>query len=247
MRIRFVYKILCIGFFCFYNLSYAQESAQVIIDKAIQVAGGSNYVTYNMSFDFRNRHYISKRENGIYEYSRISNKDGEQEIASYGNMKPFELRVNGKLKTIPMKGADNIKNSINSVNYFLLLPFGLNDAAVFKMYKGQTTIKTKVYDIIQVTFSENGGGKDFEDVYFYWINSETSKVDYLAYSYLVNGGGVRFREAYNERYVEGIRFVDYNNYKPKAENIELQILPVLFEKGELDLLSKIETENIKLN
>ena len=27
--------------FCFYNLSHAQESAQAIVDKAVEIAGGS--------------------------------------------------------------------------------------------------------------------------------------------------------------------------------------------------------------
>jgi hypothetical protein len=38
--------------------------------------------------------------------------------------------------------------------------------------------------------------KDFDDEYMYWIK-DTRKVDYLAYSYHVNDGGVRFRAAFN--------------------------------------------------
>ena len=49
----------------------------------------------------------------------------------------------------------------------------------------------------------------------YWFNKETFKPDYLAYDFHTDGGGVRFRKAYNERYVDGIRFVDYENYKPR--------------------------------
>ena len=107
MRIQFGYKVLYVALFCFYNLSHAQESAQAIVDKAVEVAGGSNYEAYNMSFDFRNRHYVSKRENGIYEYSRISNKDADERIVTYGNMNSFELLVNGKLNAIPEKNSEN--------------------------------------------------------------------------------------------------------------------------------------------
>lgn len=37
-------------------------------------------------------------------------------------------------------------------------------------------------------------------------------MDFLAYEYNVNGGGVLFREAFNSRMIEGMRFQDYINY-----------------------------------
>lgn len=225
----------------------AQESAQEIIDKTIEISGGQGYENYTMEFDFRDNHYVSKRYNGVFVYSRIGNKEGDEVKITYGNMEPFSLTVNGEQKDIPQNRAFIIQNSINSVNYFALLPYGLNDKAVFKTYKGSKTIKGLDYHVIEVKFSEDGGGKDFEDVYVYWINKNTNKVDYLAYSYVVNGGGLRFREAYNERYVEGIRFVDYNNYKPNDAVVGLTELPNLFETGQLKLLSKIELEHITVN
>jgi hypothetical protein len=55
---------------------------------------------------------------------------------------------------------------------------------------------------------------------------------------------MRFREAYNECYVNGIRFVDYKNYKPINKDADLFDLDRLFENNELKLLSKIENKNI---
>ena len=97
-----------------------------------------------------------------------------------------------------------------------------------------------------MTFSKEGGGTDFEDTFVYWIAKTTYHVDYLAYSYAVEGGGIRFREAYNPRTVEGIRFVDYNNYKPASLAIPLTDLDSIFQQNELELLSKIETENVEV-
>lgn len=88
------------------------------------------------------------------------------------------------------------------------------------------------------------GGKDFDDVFMYWIHKQNFTVDYFAYKYSVEGGGIRFREAYNARIIEGIRFVDYNNYKPESKDVSLEKLDSLFEKGALKLLSTIETEDI---
>jgi hypothetical protein len=46
------------------------------------------------------------------------------------------------------------------------------------------------------------------------------------------------------RTVNGIRFADYNNYKPESLEVALINLDELFEKGALKLLSKIETESV---
>ena len=69
-------------------------------------------------------------------------------------------------------------------------------------------------------------------------------MDYLAYSFQVNGGGVRFREAYNPRTVGGIRFQDYVNYKHENKDFPVQQLDQAFLNKELKELSRIELKNI---
>lgn len=68
----------------------------------------------------------------------------------------------------------------------------------------------------------------------------------MAYSFTVNGGGNRFRIAYNERYVNGIRFVDYKNYKTIDNKYPIQDIDKLYNTKELELLSKIELKDIKV-
>ena len=63
------------------------------------------------------------------------------------------------------------------------------------------------------------------------------------YKRQVNGGGVRFRAAYNTRTVGGILFQDYVNYKAPV-GTPLADLPVLYEKEELKKLSVIATESV---
>ena len=137
--------------------------------------------------------------------------------------------------------------SINSVIYFALLPYKLNDAAVQKERLGKEEIKGKVYFKIGVSFKKEGGGEDYQDLFIYWFDVQDYSLDYLAYSFQVNGGGMRFRKAYNERFVQGIRFVDYVNFKPKSNQVKLETLGQLFVKNELEELSKIELDNIKVN
>ena len=126
------------------------------------------------------------------------------------------------------------------------MPYGLNDESVNKTYLEKVIIKNQEYHKIKVTFSKNGGGEDHEDVFVYYVNTKLNKVDYFSYLYYVDGGGIRFREAYNERYVNGLRFVDYKNFKPEKEDADLYTLDSLYKINELKLISKIELENISV-
>ena len=69
-------------------------------------------------------------------------------------------------------------------------------------------------------------------------------MDYLAYMYNVNGGGIRFRSYYNRRVIDGITFQDYVNWGAEL-GTSLDQLPHMYEAGTLKELSKIVTENVK--
>ena len=99
---------------------------------------------------------------------------------------------------------------------------------------------------IKITFNQEGGGEDFQDEYRYWISQEDHKIAYLAYNYLTDGGGTRFRKVQNAREINGIGIQDYVNYKPYQKFISLDSLPQLFEKDSLIEVSLIENKNIKV-
>ncbi len=242
LKISKIFLILLLVSSC----SPSEPSAQDIVNKSIEVAGGDRYLDLEIEFEFRDKIYYSRRNNGDFIYERIQTDSLDKIHDIYSNKSPFSRLINERPVEVPDSMASRYGNSINSVNYFVLLPFGLNDAAVNKKYLGEVQLKGQNYYKIQVTFDEAGGGKDFEDVYVYWINTESFKVDYLAYSFLVDGGGMRFREAYNERYVKGIRFVDYKNYKPLEKTVNVIDSDKLFESGQLELVSKIETEKVEV-
>jgi hypothetical protein len=70
-------------------------------------------------------------------------------------------------------------------------------------------------------------------------------MDYLAYSYLEDEGGTRFRKAYNRRRVNGLIFQDYVNYKgPNPDSLEY--ISNLFKRGVLDTLSLIELDQLRV-
>ncbi len=220
-------------------------TAQQIVDKAILVSGGAHYTKSQTSFFFRDRKYVSSVKEGKTILKRFTFSDSLA-IADIKEGSKFQRFFNDSLLKLPDSIENRYANAVNSVHYFAKLPYGLNDNAVNKELMGEVTIKGKQYYKLKVTFDENGGGDDFEDTYLYWFGKESFKPDYLAYDFHVNGGGIRFREAYNERYVNEIRFVDYRNYKADPKKDDLMDVDRLFEEGSLELLSKIELKDVEV-
>jgi hypothetical protein len=235
---KFIY--LTVVFLMIVSCITGTKDPQKLIDKTIEISGGEKYNESVIEFDFRDKHYKATRKGGNYKLERFFN-DSINDVVTNSGFKRF---INNEIVKVADSMIPRYTNSINSVHYFTTLPYGLNDPAVNKNFLEKVTIKGNEYYKIEVTFKQDSGGDDFDDVYVYWINTQSNKVDYLAYSFHVNGGGMRFREAYNERYINGLRFVDYNNYKSKNKDVTLFDLDVLFENNKLKLLSKIETENI---
>jgi hypothetical protein len=221
------------------------DKSQEIIDDAIRAHGGDRFDKAFIEFDFRGRHYTSRREKGLFIYTREF-KDSTGNVKDVLTNDGFHREINGGLAKISSERANAYKNSVNSVLYFALLPYGLNDPSVNKFYFKESELKGKKYHVIRITFKKEGGGKDHDDVFLYWINQETDYLDYFAYSYLTDGGGVRFREAIDRKVIDGIRFQDYINYQSKKTNMTLEGMELLFQNNALDTLSIINHENIKV-
>lgn len=220
-------------------------TAQQIVDKSIVVSGADKIASSKISFSFRNRTYIATRNKGTYLLERITKRDSV-EIRDVLSNKGFLRYKNSGLVQVPDSMMTRYSNSVNSVHYFSVLPFGLNDKAVFKKCLSDTTIKGVDYYKIQVTFSEDGGGDDFDDVFLYWINKDNFQIDYLAYKYNTGKGGMRFRDVKNESVVNEIRFVNYNNYKPTDPKMDFSSIDKAYQDGQLEKLSEIILENIKV-
>ncbi|MDT0607293.1 DUF6503 family protein [Croceitalea rosinachiae] len=218
---------------------------QQIIDKAIEASGGIHHEDSNVSFSFRDKQYVAQIENGKKILKRITYTDSLK-IIDIKKHNSFQRFFNDSLISIPDSIANRYSNSVNSVHYFARLPFGLNDPAVHKELIGEVEVNGASYYKVKVTFDENDGGDDFDDIYIYWFNKASFKPDFLAYEFHVNGGGIRFRQAFNERYINEIRFVDYNNYKANNKKVDIYKIDSLFANNALELLSKIELKDIKV-
>lgn len=220
-------------------------TAQEIIDKTIEKAGASRYKNASIEFKFRDHTYKSSRKGGEFQLER-SITDSTGKYRDVINNTGFRRFINDTLATVPDSMVVRYSSSVNSVHYFAHLPYGLNDRAVNKKLAGETVIKGEPYYKINITFQQEGGGADHHDEFMYWIHKEKFTIDYLAYKFLVNDGGIRFRAAFNPRVIDGIRFVDYMNYTISNFNTKLEDLDKLYEQGKLEMLSTIKTEVISV-
>jgi hypothetical protein len=227
-------------------LSSCQEETDRIIESSIEYHGFENFYKEPVEFKFREYTYLIDRTRSPYLYTKkIQLKDsitGQPitQVDSLWNSAEFSRSVNGEKLKLTEEDETRFSNSLNSVAYFYQLPLPLKDDAAIITLLENTFIEGKEYATLKVSFSEENGGTDHEDTYRYYFDTSTYALSYLSYDFHINDGGVRFRKAYQRPQGDFI-FLDYDNYKaPKGT--PLDSLPLLFEKGKLELLSKIVSE-----
>lgn len=220
-------------------------TAQQIVDKTLLHSGADKVGNTQIRFQFRDKKYAAIRKNGKFLLERTAN-NATSTVRDVLSNKGFTRFIDA----VPITLVDSLnvkyRNSINSVHYFSVLPYGLNDKAVQKKLLPSSVVSGKDYYKIMITFSENGGGEDFEDVFVYWVGKDDFLIDYLAYSFHTNGGGKRFRVLKEQYSKNGIRFVDYHNYQPINSETPLIDLDVFFDKKQLKKVSEIILENIEI-
>jgi len=221
------------------------ENAEEIIQKALHQSGFDK-LSFSVDFDFRDYQYTLTRKPSFYSFSRSTIQKDVEVKDVMTSSKPLQRFIDGKVIQLSDSLQRVYSNSLNSVMYFFQLPKPLQDTAAINELVGAVVIHGDTYWTLKVTFKEEGGGEDFQDEYRYWINQKNHEIDYLAYNYLTDGGGTRFRRAINKRKIVGIFFQDYVNYKPFQKFEQLDSLPSLFEQEELEQVSLIENKNIRV-
>lgn len=236
--------ILFVSFICFVIIGcQPQHDAQALIQKAINAHGGKEYDNKRIEFDFRQFHLVLEQQGGRFRYVRTHRDSSGVLIEEVLTNTGVTRSLNGQPQTLDSAQTSKYSAAVNSVAYFVLLPNKLNDPAVIADYAGEARIDGQTYDKVRVRFRAEGGGKDYQDTFFYWFNQQTHTMDYLAYS----EGGPRFRKAINPQTVGGIRFQDYINYKgDAADTTSVGTYDRRYQARQLPELSRIEQKNIRV-
>lgn len=230
---------LCVVFWQCTPRTTSDSKAKAIIEQCVQAHGGTNYRNLDVSFDFRKFSVRIQQTDTSFVYERSTRDSLGNEIRDRLSNRGFERSFNGQVQTLSAKDTDKYREGTNSIAYFVLLPYKLQDPAVNLEYLGETTLNGQTYDKIKVWFDAEGGGKDHEDVFCYWINRQTHTLDYLAYA----NGGPRFRKATKRERVAGVVFQDYENYEIQDTTLASPDYDKAFAAGKAKLLSKIEQTN----
>ena len=220
--------------------------AQALVDQAIVAHGGPILEHAVVEFDFRDKHFKITRDGGLFTYERTYTNEARQVREVLNNDEIFR-EVNGVRVPLTEKEATGLATPLNSVPYFALLPFNLNDPAVLKTYLGEATVEGEPYHKIEVTFRQEGGGSDHDDRFIYWFHRQHHTMDYLAYAYHRDGGGTRFRKAFNVRTIGGVRIADYHNLASDSlpgPGTPIETYDTLMETGAVKLFSEIVLDNV---
>ena len=240
MNYRYSFIILLFAFGCTNQLTVND-----IIDKSIDAYGGQKVLNSTIQFDFRKKHYQAKYHNSSYELTR-SFSDSTGSFVDVLNNDGFSRTHNDSLLSLNEEWIGKYSSSVNSVIYFFRIPFIMKDGAVMPELIGTASLKNQAYYKLRISFTEEGGGEDFDDSFIYWVNQSTFYVDYMAYSYSTSGGGKRFREAINHRDVNGLHVVDYINYKPRDIDMPIEDYDKYLLEDGLVELSRIINENVSI-
>ncbi|MCZ4408950.1 deoxyribose-phosphate aldolase [Cryomorphaceae bacterium 1068] len=218
---------------------------EAIVDSAIACHGGELYENVDLSFGFRGRNYQAIRQNGNFEYTNTYRDSLGNHLRRLTN-DGFTQELNNERIQLSVKDSTARAASVNSVIYFALLPGMLKTEAAKKEFVGKEEIEGNECFKVRVTFSQEGGGEDFDDVFLYWFSTDNYAMDYIAYSYLEDEGGTRFRKAYNRRSVNGLVFQDYLNMAGPTPD-SLSFVSDMFKSGQLDTLSRIEVDRLAVS
>jgi hypothetical protein len=229
------------------NETKKPQNAQEIVDASIAYHGMGNLYDAEFNLTFRDMAYTYKMHDGRYEYTRTQTDSTGATIIDVLNNDGLVRTIDGKEATLTAERNGAYSRSVNSVIYFFRLPYGLNDDAVRKTYNGEVEVDGKKYHEVRVTFAQEGGGDHFEDVFLYWFDDEDYSMDYMAYLYYTDGGGLRMRKAINPRRVSGMLIQDYINLKPANDEVTIEGIREAYNQGELVELSRIINEDVQID
>ncbi|MCP1381002.1 DUF6503 family protein [Runella salmonicolor] len=215
------------------------KKAKEIVDKCIEAHGGKNYETFDVSFDFRKFKVHLKQTGTQFIYERTTTDSLNNVYHDILTNESFVRKRNDTTQVLSQKDEDKYREGTNAIAYFVLLPFKLSEPAVILKYVGEISIDNQKYHKIRVTFEQEGGGKDHEDEFCYWINQSTNTLDYLSYA----NGGPRLRKAVKRDTVGGIVFQNYENYEILDKTIPTTEYDKAFLEGKSKFLSMIEQSN----
>lgn len=228
--------------------SQEETRARGLIAQAIQAHGGNVFEEGTFRFHFRGADFRVIREGGDFYQERVRDVNGARVTEAMTNSGTFRW-VEGSPVVLGPDEERSLETAVNSVVYFAFLPYRLEDPAVRPLHLGETELGGVSYDLVEVTFHQEGGGRDHDDRFLYWFHGVDRTLDFMAYYYHTGETGSRFRKAIFRRTVDGMLVQDYENYSGTIQGEELGMQELeryedLYQDGALELVSEVILEGV---
>ena len=183
---------------------------------------------------------------GLFEYDVTGTVRGKERRVRSTN-RAVELWEDGKTVEVEdPKRRQSLRDWAMQRVYFNFLPYRLNDPSVFKQDLGIETWDGRELRKVKVSF-EPGSSTDASDEYLYWFDPGTHRLELFAYSYEVNGGGLRFRRLFDYRRVGGLLFYNQQNWGVEGEGLSVDLVRPEYVESEMRLVSTIELRGIAVD
>jgi len=234
------------------SLASAATEAQVehnaIVDRAIAHHGGEAYEHSEASLDVCSKsgcfHVETRTLKNRFEFEVAGKASGRQrEVSSAGGT--TTVKIDGETVAVDAAAKQRNIDWAMARIYFCFLPYRLNDPGVFKKDLGLTDWAERKLHRIKVTFAA-GSSTDASDEYMYWFDPETARLEYFAYTYDDNGGGLRFRRAINHRRFGGILFFDQENFGTEGAGLSVDLIDEAFVRNQLRHVSTVRLQDIEV-
>lgn len=222
-----------------------RTTAVQTVQDSVERHGGERFERMDLEFDFRGDAYRVVRADGRFLYERRYRQDGAS-IRDWMANEGVGREVDGQTVELDASGRAALESTVNSVVYFALLPFRLLDPAAQHRELGELEIDGEPYRVVEVTFQEADGGRDWEDRFVYWFHRDDHTLDFMAYRFHTGEGGTRFRRAVNRRLVGGLLLQDWENLTADPAIEDIARYPEWLGSPELRLVSMIELEEVRV-
>ncbi|MEM7585700.1 MAG: DUF6503 family protein [Acidobacteriota bacterium] len=219
-----------------------------IVDRAIAFHGGDLYTSRATRLDLCSKsgcfQVDAAMDGDRFDY-RVRRETEETRLEVRSTNETLEVWRDGVQVEIEAARAQGYRDWAMARVYFCFLPFRLNDPSVLKQDLGLVEWQGRKLHKVKVTF-DAGSSTDASDEYVYWFDPESARLEYFAYSYDDNGGGLRFRRAVNHRRVGGILFFDQENLGSEDAELSVDALDAEVVHDRLRQISTVRLENIRV-
>ncbi len=219
-----------------------------IVDRAIAYHGGDAYQTSRTELDLCSKsgcfHLVAEVDGGRFDY-RVSRETAESAIEVRSTNDTLEVVRDGANVDVEAAKAQSYRDWAMARVYFCFLPFRLNDPSVIQQDLGLVDWDGRKLHKVKVTF-EADSSTDASDEFMYWFDPDTARLEFFAYSYDNNGGGLRFRRAVHHRRIGGILFFDQENLGTEDADISVDDLDAAVVRDRLRHISTVRLEAIKV-